>query len=80
LAIKYGAIVNKIIAGLIFDKYEPFLNEYVSLNLSLRDQGFAENIIGKNNINLLYGRLGMEGVDSQFLISNLDAPINFLSS
>ena len=59
LALENGLSILKVEAALVFSDYSPILADFVIKNNSIRDEGLIENIIGKNNNNLTYGRLGM---------------------
>jgi hypothetical protein len=40
--------------------YETFLKDFVEKNNKIRERGGIYNLIGKNNNNTFYGRLGMD--------------------
>lgn len=59
MAIEYGIKVKKIERAISAEYYNNFLKEFVEINDNIRKISPIHKIIGKNNNNTFYGRLGM---------------------
>jgi hypothetical protein len=64
-----GGTIIKVNQAVYFDFYEQELSDFVNLNNKIRALGEVENLIGKNNNNTFYGRLGMNPLCTHDIIS-----------
>lgn len=76
--IKKGGIVNKILYGLVYENTEEIFSDYVSFFTDLRKVSSAHNVFGKLMINSLYGRLGMQEIDSFSFVDKKEKLQEFL--
>lgn len=73
LAKNLGVEILKIEKMIGAQQYDYFLKDFVNNNNNLRKKGKIEKIIGKNNNNTFYGRLGMNPESSnEEIITNFD--------
>jgi hypothetical protein len=54
-----GGLVNRVKAAVYSDFYEPEIKSFVQKNNSIREFSPYSNLIGKNNNNVFYGKIGM---------------------
>jgi len=67
-----GKVLN-IKASIEFNIYDYELKKFIDLNNSLRLKGGVNKIIGKNNNNAFYGRMGInKAKDESILLSNIN--------
>ena len=59
-AMKMGVKVKLTGKAILSDHYDFFLKDFVEINNKIREKGDLYNLIGKNNNNAFYGRLGMD--------------------
>lgn len=59
LAIEYGVKILKIGGKIYAEKYDYFIKNFVKINNNIRKISPLHKLIGKNNNNTFYGRLGM---------------------
>ncbi len=73
LAMNNGVKVKKIKKMISAQYYDNFLEKFIEMNDKIRDISPIHKIIGKNNNNTFYGRLGMnpERLEEE-IISNID--------
>jgi hypothetical protein len=64
-----GEVIN-IELGLVFEKYEKIFDEFVKEFKEMRLINEVYNTFGKLMINSLYGRMGMEDIDTEKIIYN----------
>jgi hypothetical protein len=64
-----GGTIIKVNQAVYFDFYEQELSNFVNSNNEIRGLGEIENLIGKNNNNTFYGRLGMNPLCTHDIIS-----------
>jgi hypothetical protein len=60
LAIEHGIKIKSVGKKISAEYYDYFLKDFVLLNNKIREKGPLHKIIGKNNNNTFYGRLGMD--------------------
>ena len=68
LFIKMGGIIKNIELGLIYEKYDYLFKDFIEDFMELRKENDIMNTFGKLVINSLYGRLGMNDMDTETLI------------
>lgn len=73
LAIEYGVKILEIKKMISAQYYDTFIKEFVEINDNIRKISPIHKIIGKNNNNTFYGRLGMnpERLEEE-IVSNID--------
>ena len=73
LAIENGVKIKKVKKMISAKYYDNFISEFVDINNRIREISPLHKIIGKNNNNTFYGRLGMnpERLEEE-IISNLE--------
>lgn len=59
LAIENGVKINKVEKMITCQYYDHFIKDFVEINNKIREISPLHKIIGKNNNNTFYGRLGM---------------------
>jgi len=69
LFLEMGGTIIKVNQAVYFDFYEQELSNFVNSNNEIRGLGEIENLIGKNNNNTFYGRLGMNPLCTHDIIS-----------
>lgn len=71
LAIEYGVKIEKIEKRLSAKYFDYFIKEFIEINDNIRKISPLHKLIGKNNNNTFYGRLGMDPeLLSEEIISN----------
>lgn len=68
LFLKMGGIIKNIELGLIYEKYDYLFRDFVEDFTELRKENDIMNTFGKLVINSLYGRLGMNDMESETLV------------
>ena len=68
LFLKMGGIIKNVELGLIYDKYDYLFKDFVEDFTELRKENDIMNTFGKLIINSLYGRLGMNDMETETLI------------
>jgi DNA polymerase elongation subunit (family B) len=63
-----GGVIKNIELGLIYEKYDYLFRDFVEDFTELRKENDIMNTFGKLVINSLYGRLGMNDMDSETLV------------
>ena len=78
LAIKYGVEIIKIKKTISAQYYDNFISEFVEINNKIRKISPLHKLIGKNNNNTFYGRLGMdpERLEEE-ITNNMEEPKNY---
>lgn len=73
LAIEHGVKILEVKKTISAQYYDNFIEEFVNINNKIRELSPIHKIIGKNNNNTFYGRLGMnpERLEEE-IISNID--------
>jgi len=68
LFLKMGGVIKNIELGLIYEKYDYLFRDFVEDFTELRKENDIMNTFGKLVINSLYGRLGMNDMESETLV------------
>jgi hypothetical protein len=69
LAMEYGVEIKNVKKMITCQYYDKFLEEFIEKNNKIREMSPIHKIIGKNNNNTFYGRLGMnpERMDEEII-------------
>ncbi len=76
LFIKEGGIITKIHYSIVFEKSDKLFLEFINNFNKLRSRGGIYKILGKNIINGLYGKLGMNIKKEKTLIAHNNIQLN----
>lgn len=77
LFLNMGGKIKKILYGLVFEKFDYVFNEFIEYFNKIKNLSAAHKIFGKLMINSLYGRMGMEKINTHSFFINKKDLSNF---